>query len=407
MQPSISSLFNVTTKQATITDTFDYNSIPFTFLSAFGNVTAKLGNTIFHQTTGYNANSDIVIGTNDSVTFDLPTSNQKVKSGSYTIIYDVEVNYGSVVLAPGSATFSNITTNPNEPLLLAEIDAALAAGEIPIIQFLNGAGSVLGSSTITETDGTNVIFFGSVTIASYASIGSVIITIDYSLTKEYTFDNCKVVTAQLTSTINCASAQITLQDTTIYPSYVSALTRQMTLRYPRLADGTEVEAAVTTSNPSLTVGPYIWSGGYLFSLESTMSWTQDDGLNITQVAVADLNKDVQCDAALCKVAACLYSLMSRYIYAVKNGATNTANLFQQNFISSLYVMNYQVQLGCGNSEKAAQILTDLMSFLSQDGTTECNCGCGDSTNPTVPTRIYPLYSSVALINGIENARIYQ
>lgn len=407
MQPTINTLFNVTSKQATVTDTYDYNEIPYTFISAYGNVTAKLGNTIFHQTTGYDANSDIVIGTNDSVTFDLPVSNDKVKSGSYTIIYDVQVSSASAVTAPGSATFNNITTNPDEPLLLAEIDAALLAGKTPVIKFLNSSSVVLGTSDITETDGVNAIYFDSVTLSSYATIDSVVIVIDYSVTKEYTFDNCKVVTPSLTANINCAAAQITLQDTTVYPSYVSTLTREMTLRYPRLADGSEVEAAVTTSNPSLTVGPYIWSGGYLFSLESTMSWTQADLLSVQQVATMDLNKDVQCDAALCKVSACLYSLWSKYVAAVKIGGVNTNDLFHQNFIAMGYVMNYQLQLGCGNTDAAALILTNLTTFLAQDGSTECNCGCGDSTNPTVPTKIYPLYSSIALINGVENARNYQ
>lgn len=404
MQPSISTLFNVTTKQATVTDLFNYGSIIYS--SAYGNVTAKLGNTIFHQTTGFDVNSDIVIGTNDSVTFDLPVSGGKVKSGSYTFIYDLLVNYAYDVNAPARATFTTITLNPSSAEFIAQVDELLTQFDEVIIQFGAG-GNIVGQSVITRTIGANRIEFDEVTIAEFGDIDAINISAQYQLTKQYTFDNCEVVTPSLTAKIDCASAQITLQDTTVYPAYVDVLTRQMTLRYPRLADGSEVEAAVTTSNPSLTVGPYIWSGGYLFSLQSTMNWAQDDTLLIQQVAIADLNKDVQCDAALCKVSACLYSLMSKYVAAVKTGAVNTADLFQQNFIASLYVMNYQLQMGCGNAEAAGQILTQLTTFLAQDGSAECNCGCGDSTNPNMPTKIYPLYSSVALINGIENARNYQ
>lgn len=406
MQPTINTLFNVTSKQATVTDTYNYSTL--TYIAAYGNVTARLGNTIFHQTLGYDVNSDIVIGTNDSVTFDLPVSNDKVKSGSYTITYDVLIKYfTSDVSTPSTANIDYITVTPDNPTMLSDIDDLLTAGNVLQIQFIDVDGNVLGTSTITETDGVNVIFCEFINIPTYESIVGMNVIETGQVTKEYTFDNCKVVTPSLTANINCAAAQITLQDTTVYPSYVATFTREMTLRYPRLADGSEVEAAVTTSNPSLTVGPYIWSGGYLFSLESTMSWTQADLLSVQQVATMDLNKDVQCDAALCKVSACLYSLWSKYVAAVKIGGVNTNDLFHQNFIAMGYVMNYQLQLGCGNTDAAALILTNLTTFLAQDGSTECNCGCGDSTNPTVPTKIYPLYSSIALINGVENARNYQ
>lgn len=390
MQPSISTLFNVTTKQATVTDLFNYGSIIYS--SAYGNVTAKLGNTIFHQTTGFDVNSDIVIGTNDDVTVDLPVSAGKVKSGSYTFIYDLLVNYAYDVNAPGGEDFSSIVITPGSAEFIAQIDELLTQFDEVTIQFGIG-GNIVGESIITGTSGSTTILFNEINIGDFVDIDAINIPVQYQLTKQYTFDNCEVVTPSLTAKIDCASAQITLQDTTVYPAYVDVLTRQMTLRYPRLADGSEVEAAVTTSNPSLTVGPYIWSGGYLFSLQSTMNWAQDDTLLIQQVAIADLNKDVQCDAALCKVAACLYSLMSKYVAAVKTGAVNTADLFQQNFIASLYVMNYQLQMGCGNAEAAGQILTQLTTFLAQDGSAECNCGCGDSTNPTEPTKIYPLYSA--------------
>jgi hypothetical protein len=390
--PSISTLFNVTTKEATITDTFNYGSIIYS--SAFGNITAKLGNTIFHQTTGYDSGSDIVIGTNTSKTIDLPVSAGVVKSGSYEITYDLQVNYAYDVNPPATEEFDQINITPASAQFISQIANLLSQFDEVVIQFGAG-GNVVGSSVITDAFGTDTIAFETVSIGDYDNIDTILISVVYQTTNVYTFDNCKVVTATLTPDINCASAQITLRDTTVYPSYVTTLTREMTLRYPRLADGTEVETAVTTDQPSLTVGPYIWSGGYLFSLQSVMSWTQSDLLQVSQTAICDVNKDVQCDAALCKVGACMYSLMTRYITAVKTGVGNITELFQQNFIANLYVTNYNIQLGCGNSEKAAQILTDLMTFLSQDGSTECNCGCGDSTNPTVPTKIYPVYGSVS------------
>ena len=70
MTPIFSTLFNITTLKARVTDLFNYSTIIND--AVYANVTAMVGNSIFHQNTNYNSSADIVIGTNTYVDIDLP-----------------------------------------------------------------------------------------------------------------------------------------------------------------------------------------------------------------------------------------------------------------------------------------------------------------------------------------------
>lgn len=406
MTPTTTSQFNLNTLKLRVTDTFDYGTIIYS--SAYGNVTAKIGNSVFHTNTQFNANADIVIGDNTFIDIDLPTSNSLIREGSYTVIYNLLVNYVADALPPGATTFSSIAITPSSAQFIAQVDELLTQFDTVTIQFgSTSLGANVGSSTITGTSGSSTILFNQVTIAEFADIDVITITVTYTESNDYSFTNCDAVKGALTVTPNCAFATITVQDTTSYPAYVESLTREITLRYPKLASGAEVESPVTTSEASLTVGPYIWSGGYTISLSSIMSWEQEDNLLIQQTLTVYGYPNVQCDAGLCKAAKCIESVAVKYMAAVKNGSPSSAQLFQENFITMLYYMRYSVAISCGNTTLAAAILTEMITYLNMG---DCTCGCGDtgsSTGNTEPTRIYPLFSSTALINGIENALNYQ
>lgn len=406
MTPTISSEINVTTKKIKVTDTFNYTTIP-SHSGVYGNFTIKRGNTVIHTNEEFDENSDIVIGVNTSKEVDLPTSSGKVLDGSYSVKYDINVLYEIGVTAPESGTFNHLTTSVLDTEFLEAIDELLSAGKTPIIEFMTSGGTVLGSSIVTETDGYNVIYFGNVTIGSYNTIAKVTIYGEYDTTKYYTFNNCNVVEKlSMNMLVNCFTAQITVQDTTQYPSYVETLTRSLILRYPRKGDGSEVEPAVETSSASITVGAYIWSGGYTANLQSVMGWTQTDGLLISQTLTEQINKDVRCDVNLCNASKCIRTLSEKYLEAVKNGDRNSHVLFQQNFTVLLLTNNYQLALTCQDSEAAASALSSLSDYLKliTDGACSCGCSGGESNEPK---RIYPIFSSESLINGIENTINYQ
>ena len=407
MTPTISSQFTLATKKLRVTDTFNYTTLPY-YGGVYGNVTAKIGNSVFHTNDQFDSNADIVIGTNTYIDIDLPTSSGKIQEGSYTVDYDLLVKYASDVTPPGSSTFTQLTLSPSSQDLIDEIQSLLDSGKTPTI-IISGSGVIgtIATSQITAVSGDDIVIFNSVTAADFAEIDTIVINGEYSVSKEYLFSNCEVVSQlSLNTLVNCFTAQITVQDTTAYPSFVETLTRTLTLRYPRLADGSEVEAPVETSNASLTVGPYIWSGGYSVTLQSVMTWVQTDGLIISQTLVQQANPNVACDVSLCKAAKCIRTLSTKYLEAVKAGSRNLSDLFQQNFTVLLLCNNYNLALTCQDTAAATEALAALTSYLNIITGGECNCGCTGGTS-TEPTRIYPLFSNETLINGIENVRNYQ
>ena len=404
MTPSISSRFNLNTLQLRVTDTFNYSSIIYE--SAFGNVTARIGNSVFHTNNQFNNNADIVIGTNTFIDIDLPQSNGLIQSGSYSIDYNLLVNYKAAVQAPSASPFVYIELAVPSQQFINQIQELVDDFGNIQIQFLNASGNVLATSTVTGTGGDDTIDFDAVTLASFATITDIRISYTYTLSKEYLFDNCDVVQGlSLNTIVDCFRAQITLQDTTAYPAFVSSLTRQMTLRYPRLADGTEVLSPVTTTNPSLTVGPTIWTGGYVFALQSEMTWTQPDDLIILQTLTTQMNKDVQCDLSLCKAAKCVDSLRLKLQEAIRLGDRNMNELLLQNIVVLGMCNAYNLFLTCQDSVNAGRVLAELTQYL--DLITDGACGCGCQPTSEVPTQIYPLFSSTELINGLESTRNYE
>ena len=51
MTPTFNTTFNLDDLEAIVADTFNYNTLIYT--AAYGNVTAKQGNSIFHQNTQF------------------------------------------------------------------------------------------------------------------------------------------------------------------------------------------------------------------------------------------------------------------------------------------------------------------------------------------------------------------
>lgn len=391
MTPSTTNRFDITNNKLRVTDTFNYGSIIFN--SAFGNVTAKIGNTIFHTNTDFDANADIVIGTNTYVDIDLPVSGGKIQPGSYTIIYNLLVNYGADVTAPVSDVFSSIVINPTSAPFIAQIAALLTEFDTVTIQFLNGDGDVLNTSTVTGTTSPGTISFDEIEIEQAATdVASILIAVTYTLEDEYLFNECDAITASINATQNCAAAQVTVKDTTSYPAYTGlSLTREMTINYPTGIDGQPVEDPVVTTDASKTIGPPIWSGNYTINLVSTVTWTQSDGLLILQTAEAQNNLLVKCDASLCKALKCIEGLRQRFMAAIKNGSRDYAELTRDILVVNSMVMTYQIAIQCQDTELAASILTELIVYLEMGN---CSCGCEETTGGSnIPTIIYPLYST--------------
>lgn len=399
MTPTFNTTFNLDDLEAIVADTFNYNTLIYS--AAYGNVTAKQGNSIFHQNTDFDNNADIVIGTNSSVDIPLPTQNGVPLSGSYRFIYNVLIEdevlaYASTnsgfntVNAPGAATFSTITLTSPPSDLEEVIVALLAAGlNVQVGLYDVGDGLIVQSNIVSSTG--SVITFAQVTEANFANIAKVRIigTNTYTKTSDYLFNGCPNVDVQLNVTADCYRSQLTAADVTNYPANLTTLTRELTIRYPLLSNGTPVASPSTTSDASLTVGPNIWTGGYTISLSSQMVYVQTDDLTVIETVIKYSNPNVQCDANLCKALECINGFRVKYMAAQKSGARNLGELMQQNLNILIYCNTYNIAVQCQNTTLASCILTELIEYM---GVNNCSCGCNDTRSDTAePTEIFPVY----------------
>jgi hypothetical protein len=400
MTPAFSTLFNLNTQKAVLSDVFDYSGIIAT--QRFGNFRAKIGNSIFYQNTQFDSNADIVPPASTKQV-DLPLQNGKPQAGSYEFTYSVMlVNqvlaYSGVgsgffnVNAPGSATFSTITLTSPPQDLEEVISALLAQGLNVQVGLYDSGNSLITQSDIVSSTG-STITFESITESGFANIAKVRIigTNTYENTQNFLFTGCPNVDVELCVTVDCYRSKLTAADTTQYPANLTSLTRTLQVQYPLLANGNPVATAQTTSNSSLTVGPNIWTGGYTITLNADMTYVQTDTLVVIQTITKYANPNVQCDANLCKALECIESFRTKYMEAQKTGARDLNILAQQNINILLFCNSYQIAVQCENTKLASQILSDLINYM---GAGNCHCGCNDTKSDTdEPKEIYPLFSS--------------
>jgi hypothetical protein len=398
MTPSFSTVFNLNTLQAVLTDNFDYSGIIAS--ARYGNFRAKIGNSIFYQNTNFNGSADIVPPAT-SKQVNLPLQNGKPQTGSYEFKYSVQLvdevlAYSNVssgymsVNAPGAATFTTIILTSAPPDFEAVVQALLDSGLSVECGFYNSGNTLLGQSEITSVN-TSDLVFDSITLASFATIAKIRIigTNIYETTANYLFTECPNVDVQLNVTTDCYRSQMTAADVTQYPANLTSLTRTLQIQYPLLPNGSPVATTQTTNNSSLTIGPNIWTGGYTITLESAMTYVQSDSLTVIETITKYSNPNVQCDANLCKALECIESFRVKYMAAQKSGARDLSILAQQNINILLYCNSYQIAVQCQNTTLASQILSDLIEYM---GAGNCNCGCNDTRSDSdEPTEIFPLY----------------
>lgn len=413
MTPSIQATFNLDDKTVTIEDIFDYSALTYT--SVFGNVTARMGNTIFHQNTNFDSSADIVIGTNTSVTFDLPVdTNGNIIPASYSFSYAVKIN-GEVLIAlatvtpPSGSPFTSIVLNPASQPSIDAVQDNLDAGGVQVISFKDSGDVEITTGVPNSTSGSATIGFPAVTTASFASIAKVTVTATTTYTKVFTYawEGCDEVTLNLCVSSNCYTSQLTAIDATSYPSGVT-LSRAIVIQYPRLANGSSVLPSVTTTDASKTIGPNIYTGNYTVSLSSALTWTQDDGLIVNTTSTSYKEENVQCTNGLCGLSECINAYRTAYMNALAVGARDIQQLQLQNQVILLYCNQIRIAIDCNETEQATELITALSAYMNTTNPSlgGCSCGCGSSSGSyTEPTIIYPLFGpnyDLTLQNITEN-----
>jgi hypothetical protein len=402
MTPTFITKFDLARKKLIVIDTFDYDDASID--TAFGNATIKIGNQILHTNTNFNSSADIVYGVNSSFEIDLPlNSDGTVRETGYSVTYDVRFTAGTG--ADVSSDTFTVVTIPSSPTIAALINDSIAAG-VGIKATFN-VGSTSGYPILSATSTT--MTFASITISGAGTtLTSATISTTSNSETIHNYDFCDTTpTSDLCVESDCFYATLTASDTTPYLATQTILDRVLTINYPRLANGEPVEVAVVTNEASQTVGPAIYTGGYLVTLSTLISWTQSDGLLVFNTVAARSDYNVNCDGSICNAFNCIKAYMVKYQQAVALGSRDLAQFTQQNFQILLYCNLYNIAIECQDTAEARAILVALGEYMSVSGVTVagCDCGCGQSaTNSTEPTVIYPLYNSAVYNSATELAK---
>jgi hypothetical protein len=401
--------FNLADKKVRITDTTNYSGV--TAEGIFGNVTARIGNTIFYQNTNFDSSADIVIGNNTYVEFDLPlNADGTVRQTTYSFEYEVKILDETIatsdVISPSDDTFSSLVLTPANPSLIAEISALILAGTDCRALFL-GVNPVTGTQ-ILSTTGDDTINFASITVVDSQDIDTVTIisTSFSSLTNSYEFCD-KSPKADLCVTSDCFFATLEAIDSTAYLATQTIVDRTLTINWPRLANGNAVQPPVTTSDASKVVGPNLYTGDFLVTLSTDIISTQIDGLIVTNTIAARSDFNVNCDGGICEAYSCIKAYAVQYQEAVAQGSRQIAQFQQQNFQILIYCNLYNLAVECQHTTEARAILVALSEYMNTNGVTAmgCSCGCGNAANnSTEPTVIYPLYNTATYNDATEFAR---
>lgn len=402
MTPTFTTEFNLITKKLIITDTFNY--VDSVIDTAFGNATIKIGNQILHTNTNFNSSADIVYNVNNSFQIDLPlNADGTVRETGYEVTYDVRFTVNTV--ADVAADTFTVVTIPTNVGLAALINESIAAGVGMKATF--NVGSTSGYTILSATSTT--LIFASTTISGAASgLTSAIVasTSNSEAIENYIFCDITPI-ADLCVESDCFYATLTASDTTPYLASQTILERFLTINFPRLANGNPIEGTVETSEASQTIGPNLYTGGYLVTLSTAITWTQTDGLIVTNTVAARSDYTVNCEGSICSAFNCIKAYMIKYQQAVAKGGRELANFTAQNFQILLYCNLYNIAIQCQDTAEARAILVALGEYMSTSGVTVagCDCGCGQSsTNTNQPTVIYPLYNSAVYNSATELAR---
>lgn len=404
MIPVFTSKFLVSGLQVRLTDTYNYAALIKD--AVYANITAKVGNSIFHQNTDFNASADIVIGTNSAVNIDLPVSDGNILNGTYTIteavkiinevLYASSVNSGYMaVSAPVGNNFTTTTPSVPPDFFTADINVLLDSGLADTrVGFYNSSNVLLGSTTLNSCSA-DILHFAATNIAAFATIAKIRIigTNTYTTTHIYTYSGCPVVTPKLQALTDCYRSQLSITDCTVYP-VGTTLTRTITAQYPTLPDGSHVLPTETTSDASLTLGPNIWTGGYNISLTSQVDSKQTDNLYISITVTAAIYPNVQCSSGLCALSVCIAKFRNKYLAAVALGSKQTQALFSDNFTIGLYLDAINIAVQCEDSAAATSLITALTTFMGEGTSSDgCDCGCSDATTNGQPTEVFPLFTT--------------
>lgn len=388
-----------------VQDTTNYVGIGINNSQVKGNVVGKYGATIFHgnPTSPNWTTPDINRATSNNVSFALPVDSLgKVINTAYVFLYIIQILQENLLgltsdAAHGATAQTQIDVNVSAGNI-ATINAILVDPTKANVNIAFYASSTLEATSqlVSVTDlggGRARLFFASCSIPSFGSINNIKILADGIYQKEFDYTFCNITPkAELSVQGDFLRSQLNVRDVTNYPANLTSSTRVLKINYPNYTNGTPTSAPVSTSQPTLTIGPNIYTGNYHTTLTTQILYTQTDSLIVQDTIIGFDDYPMNYNNTLCGLASCISSLRTQYRKAEFCGSANEGELFKQNFQVLLFVNDYSISVLCGNSAKAMEILQEISTYLRQN--CGCNCGCEDDlTQQGEPRIIYAVIPS--------------
>lgn len=204
----------------------------------------------------------------------------------------------------------------------------------------------------------------------------------YVILETHTYSSTSLPVVAIEHDVDCINGRLTSRDVTNYPSSYTLDSRVHTFYYPRPVP----LDPVVTDVASKIISP-LYTGTGTTTIASTITVNLSGGTYAQWLIEGDKEILVQCDFSLCDISCCMETVWRRYS-DVKSRNTVEANKYLQQMQDIVFLWHLiRTNLDCGENEKAADHLTEILKIAG------CNpgCGCTDGT----PQLVIPLGGGAA------------
>lgn len=372
-------------------DTFDFTGLDLTRFTGLIKLTDPAGTIVYNNTVWGTPDIDhntslesafiTLIASVDPVT-------NKLLPGDYVVQYQLRYNYTVTGVTIGEI----LATTGDE---LGETKIELEGGDYTDLQEDDSiviTGSAANDDTYTVVDveyadPVTWVYVSEVLVISPDDTGTVAFEIDriYLQTFTYCLNFTKPV-VDLVVTHDCDYLKLIGKDQTLRTGD-TLLTRTMKVIYPSGVDGNPVEDTLTSTSiiSDTLTAPVLYTKKYTFTMTSTNSSLETDGLIVLYTAEGTQDHEVICDSNLVNLKACLISLYGYYSADCEAGVSSKyACTVQQ--IDNLRVLG-AIAAADGDADAVAGYVNDIKELVECAGI-ECDCCVSDEVPVKVVSTVF-------------------
>lgn len=394
--PNVNLYFNLDSKQVFVKDSTVWPTINGTPLNVIldlkglGTLYSPSNGVIFSVTTPLTPLIDIADGAETSSNYNLPLTSGEIVVGTYTLNYEAQGGYTQAALTA--------ETISNQGYIEIE-DAELAAFLLQAGDTVNISGSAIedndGDWTVVSAQANNnfsriyLTRSGIALITDNSASASVTYTIErtYATTLTPAYSGCTKITPAInfeSLPYNGEFGTAIVLDTTVYGN-TTVSDKVISVLYPdglypaptfNPIIGEDVNSVTLTQ---VATGTYTITLTGLITVAPTvgLGYTyQMSGIRVNGRPVNVFEREVVWNGDLCCLQECITTVFDRHNRFVLQGQESPYTAAIADL--SLAINRYIIALQCGIKTDIDSTYTDIKNILAS---TDCPCGCSDSTNP--------------------------